>query len=104
MNIFYFFMTLPLFGIAFLIEKNNNNNVNLCKNCKYFLPNTFIIPNYEFALCDFYKKIKYDDNYNYLVTGVVKKAKVEYEYEYCSLCRKNEKKCGKEGKNYIKRN
>jgi hypothetical protein len=97
MNLFYFFINLPLLGLAFLLDKKNNNNIKLCINCKYVLPNTFIFPNYEFAKCSIYKRIKYDDNY--LVTGKEKKDKIEYTY--CSICRNNKDMCGEEGKDFI---
>ena len=102
MNILYFFINLPYLGIlSFIIypssNSNNNNNINLCKNCKYFLPNTFLMPNYEFAKCSFFKKITPDENY--LVTGEIKKDKIEYKY--CSICRKNEDMCGINGKEFI---
>jgi hypothetical protein len=97
MNILYFFMNLPLFGIgiAFLIQKNNN--VNLCINCKHFLPYTFFTVNNEFAKCALYKQIKYDETY--LVTSNTKKE--EIDYYYCKTCRRNETMCGKEGKNFV---
>ena len=98
MNILYFFMNLPLFGIgtAFLLQKNNNN-VNLCINCKHFLPYTFFTVNNEFAKCALYKKIKYDETH--LVTGKIKKEQLDYYY--CNTCRTTEYMCGKEGKDFV---
>jgi hypothetical protein len=75
-----------------------NENVKFCKDCKYFLPNTFLIPNYEFGKCALHNKIKKNDE-NYLVTGKIKKEQIEYTY--CSIARNNENMCGQEGKDFI---
>jgi len=81
-----------------LIKNNGEyDDFKFCKNCIYFLPNTFILPNYEFGKCALYSKIKYDENF--LVTG--KKKCDTIEYSYCSIVRRNEKECGQEGKDFI---
>jgi hypothetical protein len=76
---------------------NNKENINFCKNCKYILPDSFFIPNNDFAKCALYNKIKNDENY--LVTGKIKKENIEYTY--CSIARNDENMCGQEGKDFI---
>lgn len=77
---------------------NNKENINFCKDCKYFLPSDiFLIPDNDFAKCALYTQTKEDENY--LVTGKIRKDKVEYMY--CSLARNNEKRCGQEGKDFV---
>ena len=102
MNIFVFLINFPILGvISFLISKHSNNNENLCINCKYIIPDSFFISNNEFAKCLLYNKTLNNDNY--LVTGI-KMKKQKIEYSYCSISRNNENMCGKEGKDFIKRN
>ena len=69
----------------------------LCKNCKFFLPNDpwFGVGN-EFSKCKLFADVQDDDNF--LVTG--KKANPKTEYKFCSIVRKYEYMCGKEGKFY----
>ena len=70
----------------------------LCKNCKFFLPNDpwFGVGN-EFSKCALFPIVKEDDSY-FLVTG--KQWHKKKEYHYCSISRKYEDMCGKEGKYY----
>jgi len=72
----------------------------LCKNCKFFLPNNpfFGIGN-EYSKCKLFAELQDDDNF--LVTG--KKANPKTKYKYCSIARKYEYMCGKEGKFYKRR-
>jgi hypothetical protein len=69
----------------------------LCKNCKFFLPNDpfFGIGN-EYSKCALFVNVQDDDHS--LVTG--KKSNPKTEYRYCSIARKYEYMCGKEGKFY----
>ena len=69
----------------------------LCKNCKFFLPNDpfFGIGN-EYSKCKLFQEIQDDDNF--LVTG--QKSPEKKKYRYCSIARKYEYMCGKEGKYY----
>ena len=78
----------------------NNKDIKFCKDCKYFLPDKFIILNNDYGKCALYSKTKNNDE-NYLVTGKIKKETIEYYY--CSICRNNEMMCGKEGKDFIPR-
>jgi len=104
-NIFFsqnLFSKSPLFrnyNIKYNLEMNNKD-IKFCKDCKYFLPYTFIIPNNDYGKCALYSKMIKNDE-NYLVTGKIKKESIEYSY--CSITRNNENKCGKEGKDFIPR-
>lgn len=104
--VFYFQLNL-FFSKKYLLNNynrassniiNNKENINFCKDCKYFLPYRFLITNNDFAKCALYNKVKKNDE-NYLVTGKIKKEDIEYTY--CSICRNNEDMCGKEGKDFI---
>ena len=104
-NVFFsknLFSKRPLFknyNIKYNLEMNNKD-IKFCKDCKYFLPNIFIIPNNDFGKCALYSKTVKNDE-NYLVTGKIKKQSIEYSY--CSITRNNEDACGKEGKDFIPR-
>jgi hypothetical protein len=72
---------------------------NFCVNCKFFIkPDFFLISNKEFGKCKQFPKIIDEKDYNFFVTGIKKKQKIEYFY--CSIVRQNEDKCGQEGKLY----
>ena len=73
-----------------------NSVINYCVDCKFYIPNDFMfgLIGKEFGKCKLYYEIKEDDRY-YLVTGI--KKDVKKEYEYCNTCRMDDNKCGKEG-------
>ena len=66
----------------------------LCVNCKFFKSEFF--SSKEFGKCKMFPIIKEDETF--LVTGVVKKQIIEYQY--CSIVRKYKEECGEEGKLY----
>ncbi len=66
-----------------------------CVNCKHFKTS---FPK-EFGKCTMFPKIQKDENF--LVTGN-KKTK-EVDYEFCSVVRMYEDRCGYEGKLYKNR-
>ena len=72
----------------------------ICIDCKHFIPDDD--PNLlEFGKCSL---SKYEINKNdekYLVTGI--QVPLVVEYRFCTTMRSNEKLCGKEGKNYVKK-
>lgn len=67
----------------------------LCVNCQFFTKWVFTGNNFGRCLM-FPKEEELDDNF--LVTGI--KDKKHVEYTYCSIARKFDSKCGKEGKFY----
>ena len=71
---------------------------NFCVNCKFFKPDIPFFFNKEFGKCKQYPKIIDEVDSNFFVTGIKRKQKIEYQY--CSIVRGNENKCGQEGKFY----
>ena len=71
---------------------------NFCVNCKFFKSDFLLYFNKEYGKCTQFPKIIDDEEPNFLVTGVKRKQKIEYQY--CSIVRGNENKCGEEGKLY----
>ena len=99
-SIFYCKLTLFL-SMNFFFNKNyksvnNEQNIKLCINCKYFLPSRSTGD--EFGKCAIYSSINNNDE-NYLVTGKIKKESIKYKY--CSTSRSSEHMCGREGKDFI---
>ena len=68
----------------------------LCINCKFYTKKFFT--NNEFGKCSWF--LKENDNQNFLVNGIMNTNK---EYHFCSISRKYEDICGKEGKFYEKK-
>jgi len=66
-----------------------------CINCKYFMKDNFAD---KYGLCSLFPKT--NENYNFLVDGIVEKENIEYYH--CSVARKSDRMCGKEGKMYKK--
>ena len=52
----------------------------------------------EFAQCALYNLYNKENDENYLVT-----VKIKIVYKYCSICRKIEDMCGREGKDFIQK-
>ena len=76
---------IPIFSLNEIAPK-------LCVNCKFFMKN-FIIGN-EYGKCSLFPKTEESIDY---VTGNKKDSK----YQFCSIARKYNDMCGKEGKKYI---
>jgi hypothetical protein len=71
----------------------------ICIDCKHFIPSD---SNYaEFGKCSLSKYEIDKNDEKYLVTGI--QVPLVVEYMFCSTMRSNEKLCGKEGKNYVKK-
>lgn len=68
----------------------------LCVNCKYFRGNFF---EKNYGTCSLFPKV--NDVDFFLVTGVKKNKRIEYEY--CSIVRKYNPDCGTDGKLFEKR-
>jgi hypothetical protein len=85
-----------LLWVSFYFASVNSLNINpkICINCKYFIPDD---SSDVYGKCSVFPKIE-KNNLNFLVTGN-KDPSLSY-YEYCSIVRKNEDMCGKEGKKY----
>jgi hypothetical protein len=73
----------------------NQNIPKFCIDCKFFKNNFFT--GSEFAKCSLFP-IEKDNTDDFLVNGYKKNNKVDYNY--CSVVRKYEHLCGKEGKFY----
>ena len=73
--------------------------LNFCVNCKFFKSDIPFYFNKEFGKCTQFPKIIDEEDSNFFVTGIIKK-KQKIEYQYCSIVRGNENKCGQEGKLY----
>jgi len=84
---------------------NATRDVNICKNCKFFIKydNDII-----YSKCLMFPKMNPQNEYNkrqnlitLLVTGHYPPLKVEeLEYFYCSTARDSEDMCGKNGKKF----
>jgi len=70
-----------------------------CMDCKHFKYDFFT--GKKFGKCLLFSKME-EKNDNYLVNG--KEEKIYTDYEYCSIVRKYDKKCGPDGKLFEKRN
>ena len=75
---------LPVFSLKEITSK-------FCINCKFFTNN--IITRNEFGKCSLFPIVEKNDEF--LVTGNKK-----VDYTYCSIARKYDDMCGKEGKKY----
>jgi len=100
LNIFII-LSIPLliYSLNFFSKSNlykDNNQPNFCVDCKYYIPN--IMAGKEFGKCKLYYDINEDDR-DFLVTGI--KKKIIKEYKYCSICRNDDEKCGKQGRQFI---
>ncbi len=71
----------------------------LCIHCKFYTKKMFTRS--EFGKCSLFVK-ENDDTNNYLVNGIPNKNTIDYYY--CSVSRKYEHMCGKEGKYYERKN
>lgn len=71
----------------------------LCINCKFFTKKLFSSNTY--GKCTMFPREDLNhyqfDDYDFLVTGIKKDKEKKIEYDYCSVCRISENKCGKEG-------
>jgi len=91
-----------LFGL--FIISSSLRNYKLCINCKYFFYSNDLS-----GKCSLFKQIE-DPNekekklLNFLVTGIVKEDNNILSYLDCSIARKYDTICGKEGKKYEKNN
>ena len=81
----------------------NNNTKNFCVNCKYYLPFIYSESSHrlKYAKCNKFvlDDIKKEDDAVSLIYPIRKKAIFDY-FEFCKDCRKDENKCGFEGKFY----
>lgn len=68
----------------------------LCIDCIFYKRNFF--SSSEFGKCELYPK-KVENNYH-LVNG---KKNDDIEYQFCSIVRMTESKCGEEGKFFVKK-
>ena len=90
---------LTLIHVCFMVPSTclKQSTTKLCVGCKFFKTDFPFSFNKEFGKCTQFPKI-IDEDSNFLVTGIKKKQKIEYQY--CSIVRKYENKCGQEGKLY----
>jgi hypothetical protein len=81
---------------ALSIELKLSKNPKFCINCKYFIPDDY---SNQFGKCSLFRNTL-NHNY-YLVNGEVEE---NYDdYQYCSIVRNNDNKCGVNGKLYKKK-
>jgi hypothetical protein len=90
-----------------LFSKNHlyKNNQHFCVDCKFYIPNDLffgLLGGKEFGKCKLYYDIKNKEDSDFLVTG--KKKEIKIEYNYCSICRNDEKMCGKQGIQFLNKN
>jgi hypothetical protein len=89
---------MKLLHFFFIVKTACLETPKYCVNCKHF-KSQFLF-NTEFGKCKLFPIIKKDENF--LVTGKVKKEGPDYQY--CSVVRVYEDKCGEEGKLYKNKN
>ena len=81
-------------------------SINICKNCKYFIPDDSFSSQIFYAKCAALPKIENVD-LKYLVSGPTENDQHMQDhiddYYYCSTSRNFESLCGKEGKKYKKK-
>jgi hypothetical protein len=93
----YILLCCCIFYNTLSIISANQNIPKFCIDCKFF-KNNFLTGS-EYAKCSAFPIIEIEkDNANFLVNGYKKDSKKEFEY--CSIARKFEHLCGKEGKFY----
>lgn len=81
---------LPVFSL-------NEIRPKLCINCKFF-KNSFMINN-RYGKCSLFPNTDTERDIDYFVTGI--DIKKNNNFYYCSIARKYDNMCGKEGKKYI---
>jgi len=79
---------LPIFSI-------NKTTPKLCINCEFFIDSC--ISDKKYGKCSLFPEKERDIDYDYFVTGIEKNK----NFKYCSIARKYDYMCGKEGKKYI---
>ena len=77
----------------------NLEKPKICINCKFFKKHFLVSDKY--GQCTLFPVIRVT-NENYLVDGV--KPFKDIDYEYCSILRKYDDRCGKDGKLFEKKN
>ena len=92
-----YFMIIMLFAmlISTSIISASIIKPKLCINCKFYTKENIITSN-EFGKCKMFPKD--NNNIYFLVDGINKE-----DYYYCSVARKYDSMCGKEGKFYEKK-
>jgi hypothetical protein len=85
-------MNVLLFVIQWIVSEA----IQPCVQCKFFKKDFWNDP--KFGKCTLFSTPVED--YDYLVTGMKTPKKVEYDF--CSIARKYESMCGKEGKFFQK--
>jgi len=70
-----------------------NANKKMCKNCKYFMPQT--MKEGELPIDDYYGKC-HKFKYKYFIDENIE----DFDHKFAIYCRMNEKLCGKGGKYY----
>lgn len=93
----YIFILIHFYIIPTFSE---NIKPNLCVNCKFFRKEYSLLSSNKFGKCSAFPEVNKsnNDDEDYLVTGI--KYNKPKEYTYCSIARKYDSMCGKEGKYY----
>jgi len=89
----YFFLIICSIVLPILSLKKTTPK--FCINCKFFINSVSIIDN-KHGKCALFPKE--ENTVNFLVSGVD-----DNDYSYCSIARKYDNMCGKEGKKYKKK-
>lgn len=80
----------------------NSTKPKFCTDCKFFRND---LMGSQFGKCALFPEVKDNndnDDFDYLVNGMKRVKPVEYTY--CSISRKYDSMCGKDGKFYEKKN
>lgn len=96
----YFFLIIYYLNLFTFLS--NSTKPKLCIDCKFFRSDLF---GKNFGKCSLFEKNDNYDNADFLVDGIKRNKKIEYNY--CSVVRQFDDMCGKDAKLYepkIKKN
>ena len=85
--------------LSSISTQSSSNTPKLCIHCIHFKKNILSIN--KFGKCKLFP-IQESYNYDYLIDGIKRDNNIDYTY--CSIARKYDRDCGKEGKFYEKNN
>ena len=101
--IFFFIFLFSLLSRSVSLEQSTKLNLNLCKNCKYFLPLSQKYLNTEtsdqYGKCALFPTIKYKEVY--FLPNHIKRNLLVKDYRDCDMARKYDFMCGKNGNRFV---
>ena len=103
MNFFFIFIFSLLSRSSISLEQPSKSNLNLCTNCKYFLP---LSQKYlttetsdQYGKCTLFPTIKYKEVC--FLPNHIKRNVLVKDYRDCDMARKYDFMCGKNGNRFL---